>query len=801
MVPRDTAPASDLDEALPIEALKTALLEALERGPVVLTSPTGSGKSTQVPRWCPGRVAVVEPRRVACKTLAARIAQLEGVEVGAEVGYQVRDDDRTSGDTRVTFMTPGIALRRLDDVLACDTVVVDELHERAMDVDLIVALLRDRFEGRLVVMSATLDAEKVSTYLSAEHLHAEVRQHPVDVTYLGGPLLPEVRGLESRVMEALDACEEAPGDVLVFLPGKGEIASVAAAVKGRRSSRRALEVIPLHGALSLEDQGRAFRPSDKRKVVLATNVAETSVTVPGVGIVIDSGLVRRTRYHQGRGFLTLMPIATDSADQRTGRAGRTMAGRCYRLWRRAANLEQTTPPEIHRESLLPLVLASAACDADVTTLSFLDAPPDYAVEAAQEEARALGAVDDRSRITATGRELFGLPLDPPLGRLLVEAKERGTLEDAVDLVAALGVGRPLFSRDLGPPSDDPDDLRHACCDATAMILAIRRGRAGDDGLVAATLADARRDRKRLRRAMGLPEKGDRGRPVDREALCRTALAADPRTAHVPRQRRRHVGWSNGGTEIELGRQSAAQHAEHVEALVVFETRALGDRRMKTSIIATCASPVPASWLVGEGLGRDRVAKVKWTEGKLVAAVQRVFAKRVIAERSFEPTGPLAREALAKLIAAGTLFGEAREVTRERLAKRRLAARLAGRGLLSDLSEEDADALADDDHEGWLRNVLTELGVEEAGDVPLLSAADVTAPELPWNVSRQLDEHFPAEVSTVDARYAVEIDVDEGEIILRYLGGNRGRVPRRATLPAFPGFKIKVDTGKGWAVVK
>ncbi|HHH28678.1 MAG TPA: hypothetical protein ENK57_10095 [Polyangiaceae bacterium] len=266
-----------------------------------------------------------------------------------------------------------------------------------------------------------------------------------------------------------------------------------------------------------------------------------------------------------------------------------------------------------------------------------------------------------------------------------------------------------------------------------------------------------------------------------------------------RQRRRKVAWSNGGTEIELGRQSAAAYAEHAETLVVFETRALGDGRMKTTIIATCASPVPPAWLVAEGLGRDRVAKVKWTNGRLIATVERVFARKVLAERTFEPTGALAREALAQLIARGTLFGDSRDVTRERLAKRRLAARLAARGLLADIA--DTTTLTDEDHPSWLVARLTELGVEEAGDVALLSAEDVTAPNLPWEVAQALDQHFPAEVSTVDARYRVEVDVDEGEIILRYVGGNRGRVPKRSALPAFPGFKIKVDTGKGWAVVE
>jgi ATP-dependent RNA helicase HrpB len=785
------------DGRLPIEARRDELMAALALGPVVLTSPTGSGKSTQVPRWCPGRVAVIEPRRVACKTLAARVAELEGSKVGGQVGYHVRDDACLGADTRITFMTPGIALRRFEQVLAHDWVIVDELHERAMDVDLMLALLARHHRGRLVVMSATLDADRVAKYLGGSHVHADVRQFPVTIEYLGGPLLPDVDGLTNRVAAALELGADTEGDVLVFLPGKGEIAAVAAKLSGRRE----LEVVPLHGGLSLAEQSRAFGTTARRKVVLATNVAETSVTVPGVGMVIDSGLVRRTKYHGGRGFLTLMPIAMDSASQRSGRAGRTMAGRCVRLWQRAASLEARTPPEIRRESLLPLVLAAAACGESVQDLSFLDEPTDYAVEAALDEARALDAVDESGAITACGSQLFGLPLDAPLGRLLVEAKARGCLDDAIDLVAALAIGRPLFARGLGPPSEDAQDLRRSCCDATAMILAVRRGSAGRDPLIAGSLSDARRGAKRLRRAFGVG-RPDPERAIDREGLCRTALRADPRCAHVPRQRRRQVAWSNGGTEIELGRESAAQHRQDLEALVVFETRALGTSGKRqargTAIVATCAAPVPLKWLAAEGLGRERVAEVTRKEGELVATVQRVFARKVIAEHRFTPTGALAREALAKMIARGSLLSKAREPTGQRLASRNLAARLVARGV--DLGDE-AEGLSEQSPEQWLVARLAELGVEHADDIELLNPADVTPSELPWSVQQALDALFPAEVSTADARYRVTVDLAEDEVILRYLGGSRGRVPRRSTLPAFMGFKVKIDTGKGWALVK
>jgi ATP-dependent helicase HrpB len=318
-------------DRLPIEPLRPAFEETLAAGPVVVSSPTGSGKSTRVPTWCPAPVLVVEPRRVACRSLAQRVAELEGAILGRQVGYWVRDEKRVTEGTRITFATPGIALRIFGQVKRYATVVVDEFHERTLEVDLLLALLASRHvepSGRLVVMSATLDGDRVAAHLGGQHLAAEGRQFPVEVEHLAGKtLLPDVAGLEARVAQALAARTDRPGDVLVFLPGKGEIESVARAL-----DRFDVEVLPLHGGLSLGEQSRVFEPSRRKKVVLATNVAETSLTVPGVGGVIDSGLVRRTRYRDGRGFLTLVPVAMDSAEQRAGRAGRTAPVWLPRSW-------------------------------------------------------------------------------------------------------------------------------------------------------------------------------------------------------------------------------------------------------------------------------------------------------------------------------------------------------------------------------------------------------------------------------------------------------------------------------------
>lgn len=771
--------------AYPIDAVRSELMAAMEQGPVVVTAPTGSGKSTMVPRWCRDegqRVVVIEPRRVACQALAARVADLCGEEVGASVGFVVRDAVAVSERTRVRFITPGIALRRLDELLAQDVVIVDELHERGMEVDLLLALLKARYRGRLVVMSATLDAERVAAYLEGRHVAAEGRLFPVEVSYLAdaGQLLPDVKGLERRVVRALEQTER--GDTLVFLPGKGEIAAVAASLSGRPE----LAVLPLHGGLSLAEQGRAFRPVEgRRKVVLSTNVAETSVTVPGIDVVLDGGLVRRTRYHRGRGFLTLSPIAGDSAEQRAGRAGRTGPGHCVRLWNEAARLETTTPPEIHRESLLPLVMAVAACDAKVEGLSFLDEPAAYAVEAAREEAQALHAVDDRGAMTAVGRELFGLPLDAPLGRLLVEARDGDAFDDAIDLVAALATGRPLFPR--GIPGDGE-------CDATAFVGAVR-GQAPYAVAASEAVREARHIAKRLRRAFAR-EAVDPDLAFDRVALARVAVAADARVAHVARPRKRHVGFSHGGTEIQLGRNSAAQRAEKLEALVVYETRALGVDARKTHVVATCATPVTLSFLADAGLGRERVAGVDFADGRVHAEVERVYAKKVLRRDKRAPSGELAREAVATLVERGTLFPEAAAVTRERLRQHTLAARLAAAGLL------EVEVPVETTLTKWLSARLAELGLESADDLALLSAEDLMAPEVPWEVQQALATNYPAEVRTPEARFAVELDVEAREVTLRFVAGQAQRRIHPSSVPRFAGFDlVRVDTGRGLYVVR
>ncbi len=769
---------------LPIEAVRGDFLDAFEGGPVVLSAPTGSGKSTAVPRWCPGRVLVVEPRRVACQSLARRVAELEGVTLGHEVGFHVRDNKQARADTRILFVTPGMALRMLDRVAGYDAVILDELHERSLETDLLLALLRGRAKG-LVAMSATLEADRVATYLGARHVEGHSRTYPVDIRYsAGGVLLPDREQLPSRVADAVAATADLPGDVLVFLPGKGEIAAVRDALHGKD------HVVELHGGLSLDQQGKAFSPAPRgrRKVVLATNVAETSVTIVGIGVVIDSGLVRRTHFHRDRGYLTVSPIALDSADQRAGRAGRTGPGVCIRLFSEAARLESVTPPAIHREALTPLVLSAAVAGADARSIEFLDAPKEYALDAAFAELSVLGGLDEEGRITDRGRAMFGLPLDAALGRLLIEAERTSCLDDAIDLVATLALQRPLFER--ARPVHEEDDLRSCGCDAVAAIRAVRMGDARRHALSAFALREARANAKRLHRAFGTKPPADADARIDRRRLAETAMAADPRMVHVARRRKRRVAWSNGGTEIELGRESAAQgrlseeKKDEVEAIVVLGTHALGLGRRDAKVLATSVMPVPLPWLVGAGLGRDRLAGVTYEKRKIQVRIERVYAKKVIDTREDVPHGAMAREAIRDLVLRGKLFKKARAISAERI----VATALAGHLGLS------VGGTASTDYSEWLLEHLEGLGVEASGDLALLSLDDVTFPDVPFEVRHVLDQEYPREVTTGDATYRVEYDVPKRRVLLHMFKGTRKKPPPRSWLPRFEGFRITIEAG-------
>ncbi len=786
-----------VEVTLPIAALRASFSENVGLRPVVVSSPTGSGKSTEIPRWCAGlrraegRVLVIEPRRVACRTLAARVAELEETRLGGGVGYVVRDDSAMTDGTLIVFATPGVVLRSAALVRSAGTIILDEFHERTLDVDLLLGLLMRQRKSGLVVMSATLDGDRIATHLEGVHLSAAGRAFPVDLRYLErGDALPDPGDLAGRVRAALLAAAGDPGDVLVFLPGKAEIEGCRRALEND-----AVDVVPLHGSLSLEEQRRAFERGARKKVILATNVAETSITIPGVGVVIDAGLVRQTRYHDGRASLVLAPIADDAAAQRAGRAGRTAPGICYRLWSSAVRLAKSTPPEIHRESLVPLVMSAAAWGERPEDLPLLDPPKAYALEAARADLTAWGVLDAKGALTEGGRGVFALPLDPFLGRLLGAARIDGCLEDAIDLVSALAVGRPLFASGAAP-QDALDDLRLAGCDVTALVRAVRIGRPDLHHVSAFVVDEARRIRRRLRRLQGLPDTQTSNTPVDRDALVRIAMAADPRVVHVARTRGREVAFSNGGTELELARESAVRNVRTIEAVIVFDARAIGAGK-SARLLITCGAPVSLATMARAGLGEDRLGAVHLDRGRVLAKVERVFAQRVIATREEIPSGDVARAAIAALFLRGSIFKDALLTSRSRLGRIALAAQLAKRGHPAGVARAGTTPSLEE----WVRDRLVELGVESGSDLALLSAVDLTIPELPFESQAALDREFPLVINVGDAKYEAHYDLDARQVVLQRVSGSREGAPPLAYLPRFPGLRICVDGPRGVKIVR
>jgi ATP-dependent helicase HrpB len=443
---------------LPVDALLPDILQAMRENPaLVLVAAPGAGKTTRVPLALlesgiagKGEVVVLQPRRLATRLAAQRVAEERGERVGASVGYQVRFEDVRGPETRLSFVTEGVLGRRLltePTLPGVNVVVLDEFHERHLQSDMALALLRSLQQGarpdlKLVVMSATLEAEPVARFLGdCPVLRSAGRRFDVALEYLPAP---DERFLEQQVLSALKKLVQTglDGDVLVFLPGAAEIRRARDACADF-CERHGMDVLPLHGDLPPAEQDRAVRPGPRRKVILSTNVAETSVTIEGIAAVVDAGLARVASHSPFSGLpsLKLAKVSRASAVQRAGRAGRTREGRCLRLYTRHDfdGRPEHDAPEIRRLDLVEPVLALHASGVtDLSTFPFFEAPPAAALEAAEALLRTLGAVDAGGRITPLGRRLLRFPLHPRQGRMLVEAEARGVSEDGAVLAALLG---------------------------------------------------------------------------------------------------------------------------------------------------------------------------------------------------------------------------------------------------------------------------------------------------------------------------------------------------------------------------
>jgi ATP-dependent helicase HrpB len=656
-------------QPLPIDPVLPDVCEQLRRATcLVLEAPPGAGKTTRVPRALldaglaeEGReILVLEPRRIAARMAARRVAEELGEPLGETIGYTTRFEDAGGPRTRIRFVTEGILTRRLltdRELGKVGTVLLDEFHERHLDGDVALALLRRLQEGprpdlRLAAMSATLDAERVAAFLrDAPRIRSEGRMFEVAIEHL-----PESddRPLESQVASAVRRLvdEGLDGDVLVFLPGALEIRRATEAL-GKLAERADLLVLPLHGSLPPAEQDRAVRPADRRKVILSTNVAETSVTIDGVVAVVDSGLARVMTHAPWSGLPTLRvaKISRASAAQRSGRAGRTRPGRCLRLYTRGdlAARPAYEAPEIARADLAETALSLfSAGVTDLGAFAWFEAPPRASLDAARELLLRLGAIDGAEKVTAVGRRMLRFPVHPRLARMIVEAERRGIAEDGATLAALIG------ERDvLSQAHARRQGARHGS-DVLALLERYEEAEAADFaperlrwmGLDPARTAAASRVQKQLsrlvdRRAARAPETlaaREREQQItilagypDRVGRLRQPANATGRSA-------REVVFAGGGTAV-LAESSGVADVDLVVAVDVEErSEALPGGLGRGRTLVRLASAIEADWLLE--LFTDAIrdtAEVTWDAARERAvSVRRLAYEGLVLEESQRP---------------------------------------------------------------------------------------------------------------------------------------------------------------------
>jgi ATP-dependent helicase HrpB len=739
----------------------------------VLEAPPGAGKSTVVPLalldepWLhPGRrILMLQPRRIAARAVARRLAHLAGGEPGQLVGYRTRLESRVSATTRIEVVTEGILARRLQDDPALEDVgcvIFDEFHERNLQSDLGLALALDsqrhlREDLRLLVMSATLDGAAVARLLGdgAAVVRSAGRAFDVATHYVA----PAPAGInrwpepvESRAARvALQALASDPGDVLVFLPGAAEIRRCCDTIA---AADRSLLVLPLYGDLDAAAQDAALRPAPggQRKVVVATNLAETSLTIEGVRVVVDAGLERRLRFDPNSGMSRLQTVAISraSADQRRGRAGRTAPGTCYRLWSEStqAALAAQSPPEIAEADLAPLALELACWGTtDGAGLSWLDAPPPATLAQARELLQRLEALDARGQATALGRRMARLGTHPRLAHMIERGVELGLGELACDVAALLGERDPL--RNTGAQRDP--DLRHR--------VEVLQGAPAPAGLAldSRALQQVRRARELLARRLPRDRGAAKAAPIERDAAVGLLLAL----AYPDR-----VGMNRGG---EGGRYLLSQGRGGVlpqpsalarsEFIVAAELDA-GEREAKIYL----AAPLERA-LLERHLGHlvEATDEVAWDTRAAAVVARRVrrLGALVLEER------PLPAQGAAEAIRAAVLAG-IRELGLECLPwtrdLRQWCARLA---LLraSATSPEQAAAWPDVSDaallatlEDWLGPWLD--GVTRREHFARIDLRGALHGLLDWNQQRALDEQAPTHL-TVPSGSRIALDYEGG----------------------------------------
>jgi ATP-dependent helicase HrpB len=673
-----------MKQPLPIDTLKDGLVAACGRvRRLVLRAPTGSGKSTRIPQMLldlnlvQGQIVVLQPRRIAARLLAARIAQEREVRLGGEVGYQIRFERVESAQTRIKFVTEALLLRQMasdPELKGVGAVVFDEFHERNLHSDVALALARRLQETHrpdllIMAMSATLDTEAVAKWLgSAETLAADGRAYPVQIEYTHMPrnsTRPIWDAAAEQVRRVLR--EESEGDILVFMPGSYEIMRTIGAVRNLPESG-GVDILPLYGELPPEEQDRAVKPSPGRKVIVATNVAETSLTIPGVRAVVDAGLARIARFDPHRGIDTLLiePVSQASAEQRAGRAGRTGPGRCIRLWSQtdheARPLREV--PEIKRVDLSETILLLLSSGwGDAATFPWYEKPDEKALQRALTVLADLGAVDTQGKLTPIGRRMSVFPAHPRYARMLLAAGELDCVYE-VCRIAGLAQGRDILFRKVDDRTENARDSveQEDGSDFFPRLALLQRAvemkfdadacdRFGVHGQAARQADQAARQFLRLAEGQGLPVSD---RIADPAAIRRCLLLGfSDRLAVRLDAGTLRCALVHGRTG-ELRRESSIRNAKLLVVAEVDEIQARGGVTTYLSL----ATAIEEAWLQELFPAEfSTVNHVRYdaTQRRVVTRVERRFRDLVLEakERDDAPSDAASR-ILAEEVAAGRL---------------------------------------------------------------------------------------------------------------------------------------------------